>query len=102
MDTPAEIAAFLVARRALGITGGMLIGNPVPREAEIPLSRLEKYIAVAIAEAERGGIRGKAVTPYLLQRIFEMSAGRSLETNIALILDNARVAALIAAAVARV
>jgi pseudouridine-5'-phosphate glycosidase len=102
MDTPAEIAQFVVARRALGISGGMLIGNPVPREMEISLSRLEKYIAVAIAEAERAGIRGKAVTPYLLQRIFEMSAGRSLETNVALIVDNARVASLIAAAVARV
>lgn len=73
-----------------------MIANPIPEEAEIPASTLAPIIATAQADAERAGIVGKAVTPYLLQRIFELTEGRSLEANIALVRNNARLASRIA------
>jgi pseudouridine-5'-phosphate glycosidase len=84
----------------LGIAGGMLIGNPVPERHEIPSAEMEGYIAQALARAETKGIAGKAVTPFLLASIFEITEGRSLTTNIALVENNARVAARIAVALA--
>ncbi|WP_417603529.1 pseudouridine-5'-phosphate glycosidase [Primorskyibacter flagellatus] len=96
IDDPADIAAAHMARRALGLPGGQLIANPIPVEAEIPRSEIQPVIAQAMADAKQHGIIGKAVTPYLLQRIFELTKGRSLDANIALVLNNARLAAKIA------
>lgn len=98
LDTPETIARFQKTRTALGIVGGMLIGNPVPAEAEIPAREMKQYIDQAQADAVANGVGGKAVTPYLLGRILEITSGRSLETNIALVKNNARVAARIAKA----
>jgi len=96
MDDPAQIAAAHLMRGAMGLPGGQLIANPIPADAEIPAAELAPIIATAQADAMRGGITGKGVTPYLLQRIFELTKGRSLEANIALVRNNARLAAQIA------
>jgi pseudouridine-5'-phosphate glycosidase len=101
LDSPERIAAFQRAREAFGIAGGMLIGNPVPERSEIPSAEMEGYIAQALARAEAQGIAGKAVTPFLLASIFEITEGRSLTTNIALVENNARLAARIAVALAQ-
>jgi len=100
LDSAERIAAFQHTREAFGIAGGMLIGNPVPEKHEIPNEEMEGYIAQALARAEAKGIAGKAVTPFLLASIFEITEGRSLTTNIALVENNARVAAKIAVALA--
>ena len=96
MDDAAQIASAHKMRAALGLNGGQLVANPIPAEAEIPSAELAPIIATAQADSERAGITGKAVTPYLLQRIFELTEGRSLEANIALVRNNARLAAQIA------
>ncbi len=101
MDSPAEIAAAHRMRTALGLPGGQLVANPIPAEAEIPADVLAPHISKALAEAEAQGIAAKAVTPFLLQRIFELTHGASLEANIALVLNNARLGALIAAELAK-
>ncbi|PYE44690.1 pseudouridine-5'-phosphate glycosidase [Rhizobium sp. PP-F2F-G20b] len=98
LNSPAAIANFQRMRDRLGIDGGMLIANPVPATSEIPRDEMEIYIARALDNADRDKIIGKAVTPYLLQSIFELTDGRSLETNIALVENNARLAAEIAVA----
>jgi pseudouridine-5'-phosphate glycosidase len=96
MDDPITIAKAHRMRRALGLKGGQLVANPVPAEAEIPRSEITPHIELALAEAAEKGIAAKAVTPFLLQRLFELTAGRSLSANIALVLNNARLAAAIA------
>ncbi|EEX14454.1 indigoidine synthase A family protein [Citreicella sp. SE45] len=96
MDNPLEIARAAAMRAALGLPGGQLVANPIPTEAEIPREVLAPVIARATADAESHGIRGKSLTPYLLQRIFELTEGRSLEANIALVLHNAKLGARIA------
>ncbi len=98
LDEPEAIARAHQARRALGIPGGQLIANPIPDEAQIAAETLAPIIATAQADAVRHRIGGKAVTPYLLQRIFELTEGRSLRANIALVRNNARLAARIARA----
>lgn len=98
-DAPA-LARFMAARRALGLGGGLLVANPVPPADEIDADEMAGHIAAAQAEAERAGIRAKAVTPFLLARILESTGGRSLATNRALVLNNAAVAAEIAVALA--
>jgi pseudouridine-5'-phosphate glycosidase len=98
LDTPEEIACAIHARAELGLDGGHLIANPVPAADEIPQSDLAPVIDAALREAEAQGIAGKAVTPFLLERIFEATDGRSLATNIALVRNNARLAARIAQA----
>ncbi|MCD1619421.1 pseudouridine-5'-phosphate glycosidase [Salipiger manganoxidans] len=95
-DTAAEIARAQRMRAALGLPGGQLVANPIPVEAEIPRSEMDPIIARAMADAATHRITGKAVTPYLLQRIYELTGGRSLEANIALVLNNARLGAAIA------
>ena len=96
LDDPGAIARFELTRRLMGGHGGMLIANPVPAENEIPRQRMEEHITEALMAAERDGIGGKEVTPYLLDKIFQITGGVSLETNIALVLNNARLAAAIA------
>ena len=96
MDSPSEIARALRMRRALGLPGGQLVANPIPAEDEISRAELAPAIESALAEAEEKGIAAKEVTPFLLQRIYELTGGRSLQANIALVLANARLAAAIA------
>lgn len=98
LNSPAAIANFQKMRDLLGVDGGMLIANPVPEESEIPREEMEIYITRALDNADRDEIIGKAVTPYLLDNIFGLTDGRSLETNIALVENNARLAAEIAVA----
>ncbi len=98
LNSPAAIANFQKMRDLLGVDGGMLIANPVPEESEIPREEMEIYITRALDNADRDEITGKAVTPYLLDNIFGLTDGRSLETNIALVENNARLAAEIAVA----
>ncbi|WP_299922271.1 pseudouridine-5'-phosphate glycosidase [uncultured Pelagimonas sp.] len=96
MDTAKDIAKAHVMRGRLGLPGGQLVTNPIPQDAEIARETLAPIIAEATRDAHAHGISGKDVTPYLLQRIFELTDGRSLEANIALVLNNARLAAEIA------
>ena len=96
LDSAADIAAAHTMRARLGLPGGQLVANPIPAEAEIDRATLAPIIARATADADAHGITGKGVTPYLLQRIFELTDGRSLEANIALVRNNARLAAEIA------
>ncbi len=96
MDGAAEIAAAHRMRGRLGLPGGQLVANPIPAEAEIPAAELGPLIDRAVAEAAERGIAAKAVTPFLLARIAELTAGRSVTANIALVLANARLAAAIA------
>lgn len=96
MDTAAEIAKAQMMRTALGLSGGQLVTNPIPETNEIPRDVILPIIETAMAEATAQGIAGKSVTPFLLQRIFELTEGRSLASNIALVLNNARLATEIA------
>ncbi|SNT71833.1 pseudouridine-5'-phosphate glycosidase [Paracoccus seriniphilus] len=96
MDSPAEIAAAARMRAALGLKGGQLVANPIPPEDEITQSEILPVILKALDEAEVQGVAAKSVTPFLLQRIFELTEGRSLSSNIALVMNNARLAAEIA------
>ncbi|RIY03605.1 pseudouridine-5'-phosphate glycosidase [Aureimonas flava] len=100
LDTPEAIADFGRMRDALSLGGGVLVANPLPPELEIDRSTVAGWIEAALADAEGAGTRGKDVTPFLLRRIFELSGGRSLEANIALVRSNARLAARIAVAAA--
>ena len=96
MDDPAEIARAHRLRAALGLPGGQLVANPVPAEAEIPADEIAPLIARAAEEVAARGVTGKAVTPALLSRLLELTEGRSLAANVALVLNNARLAARIA------
>ncbi|MFP3382909.1 pseudouridine-5'-phosphate glycosidase [Tritonibacter scottomollicae] len=96
MDSAADIARAHVLRGAMDIPGGQLVANPIPTDAQIPAEVLAPIIAQAQSEADAQGVVGKDVTPFLLQRIFELTDGRSLEANIALVRNNARLAAEIA------
>ena len=99
-DSPAEIASAFRAQRRLGLEQGMLVANPIPREAEIPRAVMEGYIARAQEALVSEGIGGKRVTPYLLGKVLEYSGGRSLEANVALLLNNVRLACAVATALA--
>lgn len=101
LDTAGEVAALMKAKWQLGLAGGVVVANPIPQAEEIPASEIEPAISRALAEAEAQGIKGKSVTPFLLKRITELTAGRSLTANIALVMNNARVAADIAIAYAQ-
>ena len=96
MDTARDIAAAHIMRTQLGLPGGQLVANPIPNEHDIPHARLAPFITQALREADAQGIHAKSVTPFLLNRLFELTEGRSLTANIALVLNNARLAAKIA------
>ncbi len=98
LDDAAAIAGFMRTRAELGQTGGMLVANPVPEVDEIPAAEMAPVIEAAVADAAAKGISGKAVTPFLLDAIYHLTGGRSLVTNIALVKNNARLAAEIAVA----
>lgn len=101
LDSARDIAAAHLLRARLRLPGGQLVANPIPREAEIPREVMVPAIESALVDAAREGIAAKAVTPFLLARLFELTQGRSLAANIALVLDNARLAAHIAAEIVR-
>ena len=101
MDSAEAIAAAHRMRGVLGLPGGQLVANPIPVADEIARAEIMPVIEAALAEAAAKGIAAKAVTPFLLQRIFELTGGRSLASNIALVLNNARLGARIAAALAK-
>jgi pseudouridine-5'-phosphate glycosidase len=96
LNTPQEIAQMLRTKWTLDPRGGALIANPVPEKDQLDAELMEKTISEAVAEAEKQGIRGKALTPFLLAKMEQLTVGRSLQTNIALVLNNARLAAEIA------
>ena len=98
MDSAEDIARAHQMRGLLDLSGGQLVANPIPVEAEIAASELAPVIEAALKEAEAQGITAKEVTPFLLDRMYQMTEGRSLTANIALVLNNARLAAKIAAA----
>lgn len=101
MDSAETIAAAHRMRARLGLPGGQLIANPIPASAEISRAELVPVIAQAMEDAAALGIAGKAVTPFLLQRIFDLTGGASLEANIALVLNNARLGAAVAVALSK-
>ena len=101
MDDADSVARAHLMRARLGLPGGQLVANPIPASAEIPAAEIAPLIAQALAEAQVQGIHGKAVTPFLLERMFALTGGRSLAANIALALNNARLGAAIACAIAR-
>ena len=80
----------------MNIPGGQLVANPIPRAVEIPAGEMAPVIAQATRDADEMGITGKEVTPFLLKRIYDLTGGRSLDANIGLVLNNARLAAEIA------
>lgn len=98
LESPEHTADILKAKWELGLEGGVLIANPVPEADEIEYSVINEKIEQALAEAEEQGISGKKLTPFLLDRIKEITDGQSLETNIALVRNNAVVGAKIAKA----
>lgn len=99
IDSPKDVAEMLALQWELDM-GGVLIANPIPKEFEMDAEAIEARISQAIAQGEKEGVSRKDLTPYLLQRIFELTEGKSLVANIALVKNNAVVAAKIAAALA--
>lgn len=100
-DSPDSIAQMIAVKRDLGLRGGTLVACPVPKEQEIPSGEIDDFIQTALAEAAKEGVAGSRVTPYLLQKVVDLSGGRALETNRALVLNNAAVGAKIALALSQ-
>ena len=99
-DSPEEITDLALAHWGLGIECALLVAVPPPAESAIPFDEIESHINTGIADAQKVGIRGQAMTPYLLQRLSELTEGESIKTNISLLLNNARVASEIAISLA--
>lgn len=97
MDSAKEIAEMIKAKWDLGLNGGVIIANPVPEEYSMEKNKIDKAIEEALKKADEKGIRGKDVTPFLLSRIKDITGGKSLESNVKLVLNNAKLAAEIAA-----
>lgn len=100
MDSPEAIARLLQTKWALGLNGGVVVANPVPEQYQMDPAVMETAIAEALAEADRKHIKGKAITPFLLSRLEQLTGGESLAANIELVCNNARLAAEIARAYA--
>jgi len=101
MDSAAEIAAMLRAKWSLGLEGGVVIANPIPVEYEMPADVINAAIEKALGEAKAAGVRGKDVTPFMLAKVKDLTGGDSLESNIALVMNNARLASALAAEYSR-
>jgi pseudouridylate synthase len=99
-DTPEEIANLMATKWSMGLKGGIVVANPIPQSSEIIAAEIAPVIKKAVAEAARQNISGKSVTPFLLARLAEVTGGRSLKANLALVKHNAAVAAEIAKAYA--
>ena len=100
-QTPEEAAEILYAKKKLGLKGGVLISNPIPEEMALPHEYIDSIVDQAVKEAEEQGVKGKDATPFLLKRIVELTGGKSLESNIALVCHNAELGAKIAVELAR-
>jgi pseudouridine-5'-phosphate glycosidase len=100
VETAAEAAAVVQASRQLGWEGGLVLAVPIPEESAMPSDALEAAIESGLAEAEAAGVRGAAVTPFILGRLVDATGGNTLEANVVLAVNNARVAADLAAALA--
>lgn len=96
IDTPKELAAAFRAKLDMGLKGGMLVTNPIPEQYSMPQEVIDQAINEAIEESHRLGIKGKATTPFLLAKIKDLTGGDSLASNIQLVLNNAKLAALTA------
>lgn len=96
MDSAAEIAGMLKAKWALGLNGGAVIANPIPEEYSMDKKLIDDVINQALTEADKNKIKGKDITPFLLSKIKDITKGKSLESNIKLVLNNAKLAAEIA------
>lgn len=101
IDTPEDLAAAFHASREMGLKSGMLVTNPIPEEYSMDADVIGAAIEKAVAEAKEQGIHGKATTPFLLAKIKDLTGGDSLDSNIQLVYNNARVAAKTAAALAK-
>jgi pseudouridine-5'-phosphate glycosidase len=101
VDSPDEAAKIAIARRDLGLEGGVLVTVPVPEEFEVPQSKVETALATALLDASEKRIAGRELTPYLLSRLSEMTGGATLAANVALLKNNARVASEIAASISQ-
>ena len=101
VDTPEDLAAIFQAQRDLGLKTGMLVTNPIPEQYAMDKTVIDKAIDQALAESHEQGIHGKETTPFLLARVAELTGGDSLESNIQLVLNNARVAAKTAVALCK-
>ena len=99
-DTPEAVAAIMKVKWGLGLKGGIMVANPVPKDHEIPATDLQEVIEKALEDARQNNITGKAVTPFLLDKIRIGTNGKSLESNQALVINNAKIAAQIAMAFA--
>ncbi|MBP9192810.1 MAG: pseudouridine-5'-phosphate glycosidase [Ignavibacteria bacterium] len=93
LDTPGEIASAIKTKWDLGLNGGVIIANPIPEEFSFDKNLIDKAIDEALAKADTKGIKGKDVTPFLLSEIKEITKGKSLDANIQLVLNNAKLAA---------
>ncbi|MBP7096052.1 MAG: pseudouridine-5'-phosphate glycosidase [Spirochaetia bacterium] len=100
-DTPEDLAALVSAKWSLGLAGGVVVANPIPASMSMPEKLINGAIDKALGEMEAKGVKGKEVTPFLLAKVKELTGGDSLESNIALVLNNARLAAKLAAALAK-
>ncbi len=100
VDSPEELAAMFSAQRGLDYKGGMLVTNPIPEEYSMDKAVIDRAIEEALSQAKAQGIHGKETTPFLLAKVVELTGGDSLESNIQLVLNNARLAAKTAAALA--
>jgi len=98
VETPGEVAAIAAARNDLGMSSAVIVAVPVPAAAEVPSAEVEKLLAESLKAANQQGIKGSEVTPFLLSRLSERSNGKTLDANIALLENNARVAAEISCA----
>ena len=98
LDTPGAVAEAIRTHRSLGMTGGLLVCNPLPTDEEVSAEEMAPRITAALADAAAQGVTGKDITPFLLARLVELTGGRSLKANRALIKYNARLAAEIAVA----
>ena len=98
MDSAAEIARAFAVKDALGFRGGMLVANPIPERYSMDADAISRAIDAAIEQARRQGIKGKALTPFLLDSIRTVTGGASLDANIELVYNNARLASAIACA----
>ena len=101
MDTPEEIAAAMRVQQKLGMSGGMLVTNPIPEEYSMESKVINRAIDQALAEMDSLGIHGKECTPFLLAKVKDLTGGDSLESNIRLVYNNAALAAQIAAAASK-
>ena len=101
LDDAVALADFISTKWQLGLSGGVVVANPVPEAHAMPKAEIDAMTEQALREADEQGVCGKAVTPFLLARIKQLTGGRSLDTNIALVKNNARLGAALAVQLAQ-